>query len=595
MGPPLGAPPALASGEPAQLIIDLFVILASAAAVAALFRRANLQAITGFVIAGALVGPNALGLVRQAQSVDQVSSLATILLMFGIGLQLDVQHVRRGALATGAIGVVSTAAVVLILWPGALLFGLATPQALAVALAMAMSSTAVLLRFMLDRREMNQQHGRLTLGVSVIQDLSSVGILALMPILAAWSGVPAVRTGGSLGLGQVGDALVALAALALFIAGGRIALPALLRFVARIGEGRLARPSHAGGGASELILVTSAAVAVGAALASAAMGLSPELGAFVAGFLLASCAYRHQLVGQFAPLRDLLLAVFFTAVGLRIDPSALLRDWWVIAVAVVAIIAAKSAVIGLSAWALGAAPRVAGVSGVYLATAGEFSFVVLAAAAGAGVIGAQGYGNAIAVAILTLIIVPLLMAPSHRWAARALGSALAPWTREQATAGPAERADPVAGRRVIVAGFGPVGRHLADRFRQMGMHVRVVDLNPRTVDRQSALGRDVVFGDATNRDVLMSAGIEHADALILTIPDEDAMVRACAVARSLNPDAFIAARATYLSRALEARQAGADEVTVEEVATAEVMARQVVDALQRHAAEKRPARAQDDA
>ncbi len=585
----------LAQAPAPGFFIDLFVILASAAAVAALFRRANLQAITGFVIAGALVGPNTLGLVRQPQSVDQISSLATILLMFGIGLQLDVQHVRRGALATGAIGVVSTIAVVLILWPGAVLFGLTAPQALAVALAMAMSSTAVLLRFMLDRREMNQQHGRLTLGISVIQDVSSVGILALMPILAVWSGVPAVASSGSPGLGQVGDALVALAALALFIFGGRIVLPALLRIVARIGEGRSIRPSHAGGGASELILVTAAAVAVGAALASAAMGLSPELGAFVAGFLLASSTYRHQLVGQFAPLRDLLLAVFFTAVGLRIDPEALLREWWVIAAGVIAVIAAKTAIIGLTAWALGASPRVAGVSGVYLATAGEFSFVVLAAAAGAGVISAQGYSNAIAVAILTLIIVPLLMAPSHRWAETLLGSKLAPWVREHDFSDAADRSDTVSGRRVIIAGYGPVGRHLADRFRELGMQVRVIDLNPRTVDRQSALGRDVVFGDVTNRDVLLSAGIEHADALILTIPDEDAMVRACALARALNPDAFIAARATYLSRALEARRAGADEVTVEEIATAEVMARQVVEALQRHAAGRRPRGSDGDA
>jgi CPA2 family monovalent cation:H+ antiporter-2 len=578
--------PTLAQAPAPGFFIDLLVILAAAAAVAALFRRANLQTVTGFVVAGAIVGPNALGLVRQPQSVDQISSLATILLMFGIGLQLDVQHVRRGALSTLAIGVVSTIAVVLVIWPGGMLFGLSPPQALAVALAMAMSSTAVLLRVMLDRREVNQQHGRLTLGVSVVQDLSSVGILALMPILAVWSGVAMPQPAGGLGFGAVADALIALAALALFIAGGRLVLPGLMRAVAQVGQVSPARPAHAGGGASELILVTSAALAVGAALASAAMGLSPELGAFVAGFLLASCAYRHQLVGQFAPLRDLLLAVFFTAVGLKIDPAALLREWWVIATAVVAVIVVKTVVIGFFAWALGATPRVAGISGVYLATAGEFSFVVLSAAAAAGVIAPQGLGNAIAVAILTLIIVPLLMAPAHRWADAFLGAGLAPWMRGRtppATAGPEE---PVAGRRVIIAGYGPVGRHLADRFRELGMLVRIVDLNPRTVDRQSALGRDVVFGDVTNRDVLISAGIEQADALILTIPDEDAMVRACAVARALNPRAFIAARATYLSRALEARRAGADEVTVEEVATAEVMARQVVDALQKHAADR---------
>lgn len=572
------------SAHQTALIVDLLVILASAAIVAALFRRLNLQAISGFVVAGALVGPDALGLVRQPQSVDQISSLATILLMFGIGLQLDVRHLRRDALASLAIGLTSTLAVVLLLWPGAVLLGLPTPQALAVALAMAMSSTAVLLRVLLDRREINQPHGRVTLGITVVQDLASVGILALMPILGAWSGAAEARSAHGLGLGAVGDALVALAALALLIAAGRLVLPRLLHAVARLGQAAAAPGASAAGGASELILVTSAALAVGAALASAALGLSPELGAFVAGFLLASSVYRHQLVGQFAPLRDLLLAVFFTAVGLKIDPDALLREWWLIAIGVLAVIAVKTSVIALTAWAFGVTPRVAAVSGVYLATAGEFSIVVLTAAAGAGVLAAPGLGNAVAVAILTLIIVPLLMSPAHGWSRTLLGTALAPWHRTHPDQ--PDKREPVAGRRVIIAGFGPVGRHLADQLRDLGMLVRIIDLNPRTVDRQSALGRDAVLGDVTSRDVLLSAGIEHADALILTIPDQAAMVRACALARSLNPRAFIAARATYLGPALEARRAGADDVTVEEIATAQAMARQVVDALRRHAADR---------
>lgn len=588
----------LASGAAPRLILDLLVILAAAAVVAALFRRAKLQTITGFVVAGAIVGPNAWGLVRQPESVDQISALATMLLMFGIGLQLDMQHMRRGMVSITTIGVVSTLAVALVLWGGAVVLGLPAPAGLAVALAFSISSTAVLIRALLERREFNQQHGRITLGVSLVQDLASVAILSLMPALAHWAGARAHAAGPAPaphGMDGVADAFIGLGAVALFIVAGRLALPRLVHAVARLGGDSGSRGGGSGSGAaSELVLVLSAAIAVGAAIASGALGLSPELGAFVAGFLLGSTPYRHQLVGQFAPLRDLLMAVFFTAVGLKVNPAGILDHWPVLAAAMVGVIAVKAAIIGATAWSLGASPRVAAVSGVYLANAGEFSFVVLAAAVAQGVLGPQGEGNAIAVVILTLIINPAMLGPSHRWADRLLGARAAPWIKGR---GLARHADPepaehrVEGKRVIIAGFGPVGRHMADRFKRMGTLVTIIDLNPRTVNRQNTLGRDVIFGDVTSREVLESAGLTAADALILTIPDEDATIRACATARSMNPRLFIAARASYLSRGLAARQAGADHVTVEELATAEVMERQVVEALALHDEARPPAAA----
>jgi Kef-type K+ transport system membrane component KefB len=577
---------ALASAQAPRLIVDLLVILAAAALVAAVFRRARFQTITGFVVAGAIVGPNAWGLVKQPENVDQISALATMLLMFGIGLQLDLQHIRRGMVSIIAIGVASTLASVLALWPGGVLLGLDPPQALAAALAFSISSTAVLIRVLLERREVNQQHGRITLGVSLIQDLLSVAVLSLMPALAYRGGTAAgagPHAAGSHGISGVQDAFMGLGAVTLFIFAGRLLLPRLMNAVATLGGDPGTRGGGASGGASELILVFSAAIAVGAAIASAALGLSPELGAFIAGFLLGSTPFRHQLVGQYAPLRDLLMAVFFTSVGLKVDPSGFLAGWFVIAAAVVGVIVVKGALVGACAWALGASPRVAALSGVYLANAGEFSFVILAAAAAQGILGPQGEGNAIAVVILTLIISPALLGPSHAWADRWLGSRLAPWIKGRGLARHADQPEPaetrVAGKRVIIAGFGPVGRHIADRFTRMGTLVTVIDLNPRTIDRQTNLGRDVVFGDVTSREVLESAGLANADALILTIPDEDAMIRACATARAVNPGLFIAARAGYLSRGLAARQAGADHVTVEELATAEVMERQVVEAL----------------
>lgn len=459
-------------------------------------------------------------------------------------------------------------------------------------MALGISSTAVAIRLLLDRRELNQQHGRLVVGISIVQDLICVAILSLMPLLALWahgSGGAPVAPGQEAhsGTSNILRAFAGLAGTAILIFGGRVVLPRVMHAVAVLG-GAGAR-SHQSGGSSELVLVTSTAIAVGAAIMTGLLGLSPELGAFVAGFLLGGTPYRHQLLGQFAPLRDLLMAVFFTSVGLKVDPGASLAHGWQIAFAVAGLIATKFIVIGATGWILGASPRVATLSAAYVAHSGEFSFIILAAAAAAGVILPTGHGNAIAVIVFTLIVSPSFVGPAHRLARRVAHLRQAPWIR-----GPGLRETPpggdedVAGTRIIVAGFGPVGRHMVDRFRSMGMRVAVIDLNPRTIEKQTSLGRDVVYGDATNPDVLESAGIESADAFIVTIPDEDAMIRACAVARSLRPNMFIASRANYLSRALLARQAGADEVTVEEIATAEVMERQVIEALQRRAAEKKP-------
>lgn len=613
----LALSPADGADDTGGFAVDLLVLLATSGLVAILGRRLRLATVAGYLIAGTLIGPHALGLVQQTERTEAIAHLATILLMFTIGLHLDLSGLRGGLMPTLGVGVISTILVALVGWPVAMAFGGSAPGALAIAMALSMSSTAVVLRVLEQRRELHGLRGRLVFGVLLVQDMLALAFMATLPLLAAWaagtqSGAMRAPDGTGLPLHQEHLLLAAKAigGIITMIALGRLVFPRLLGEAAR-------------GASSEVLLVVSAALALGAAVFTGWLGFSPELGAFLAGFLLAGTPFRYQLAGQLAPLRDLFLAVFFTAVGLQLRLGDVAADWWLIMLGVGATLIVKSVVIGGAAWAGGATGAVAVYSGVALAQGGEFSLVILGQAVleGRRIIDNTAFAHAVAVVVVSLMITPALL-ETARWLAERAGRIRpAPWIRASALRGdgpdakhPAEpllhaEADgsespdeaglhPTAARagasaptpgtglggRAIVAGFGPVGRAVADVLERRAISLTIIELNPRTVRRQSGLGRRMVYGDASNPEVLESAGLAEADAVILTMPDEEATLQACRVIRGLRPDIFIAARANVLSKALQAMQLGADHVVVEELAAAEAMAAQVLQKIQQRAA-----------
>lgn len=541
-----------------RLALDVLAILAAAALAVLGLRRFPAATIPGYLLAGALIGPHALGLVGYGEQSQSAWQFATVLLLFTIGLQLDPAGVRGGVVPTLAVGFAGTLAFVLTGWPVAWLLGIPAPGALAVVMALAMSSTAVVLRLLEQRRELHRLHGRICFGASLAQDLMVLGVMPLIPLLAIWAGGTA-----RLMLPDVGTVLLRIGAIAGIVVLGRLVFPRMLTAAAW---------------SPEVLLVVSAAVALGAAVATASLGFSPELGAFLAGFLLAGTPFRYQLAGQLVPLRDLFLAVFFTALGLELDPVVVLEGWGVVLIGTLALLGIKGGVLALMAWAAGVSAPVALTVGAALFQAGEFSLVLLAQARHQGAVYPDHAALATAVVVLSLVLTPAVM-----WWGRRLANALrtvppAPWARrhvDDLASGPDDappREEPRPVTRAIVAGFGPVGRAVADALERQDVHVTVIELNPRTVSRQQALGRAIVYGDASNRGVLERAGLAQADAVILTMPDEDAVMRACRLIRLARPDIFIAARVNTLARALEARQLGADHALAEELAMAQVMA-----------------------
>lgn len=544
----------------AELLTDLLVVLGCAAAVAIALQRLRMAAIPAYLIAGAIIGPHALGFVHSPEALETIAHLAIILLMFGIGLELHLDSMRGGLGRMALIGAAACLVTTLAGWPVAMAFGFGAPAALAAAMGLSLSSTAVVLRIVASRRETHHPWARLSLAVLVIQDMAVIAMLAALGPLAQWAGAdvagaehipPYVTLLKALGRGG---------AIILFAVGGAWLLPRLLRQAARTAT-------------SEVMMILSVALAMGAAAVTSRLGFSMELGAFLAGLMLAGTHFRHQISGQIGPLRDLFLAVFFTVLGMELDPAVLAGMWWALTLGVSAMAALKILTIGATAWSAGVWAPVALTSAFALAQAGEFSIVLFSAAAGRGLFDERQTMGLIAAVVISLIFTPMLMDLGRRLAPRA--EALGTWRwalraiDRQPPPGP-EGEDPPP--HAIIAGYGPGGRRIARELTARGMAFCVIELNAATVREESALGTWIVYGDASNAAVLESAGIHRAGAVILTFPDATAIQRACTAIRALSVSTFIVARVATIRHARAAEGLGADRIVTDEMATAELMA-----------------------
>ena len=575
--------PSLAmGGHDGGALTDLLVILAVAAGVAMLLQRIRLAVIPGYLITGALVGPFALGLVTSPDRLEQIARPAIVLLMFGIGLQLHLSALRHRLWRMVLAGVGSCAASLLVSLPLAMGLGLRLPEAIALGMALSLSSTAVVLRVLGQRRELDDSRGRLCLAILVVQDILVLAMLALMPTLAQWVGSFGATTPGVVGPAPVVDAgsssLLPESFAAQLDGWQAIFLDQSLRFAAivllivmfRVIQPRMLRESLRGR-SLEVLTITSLAGALGLAAAVQALGFSLEMGAFLAGFLLAGTPFRHHLSSQIRPLRDLLIAIFFTTVGMKLNPELLLANAGVILAGTVVLLLAKTVAIGGTCWLLGANLELSALVGLSLAQAGEFSLVFLGLAETQGVLSTSVVANAIAVVVLSLVLTPMLLQYGPQWLRPLHGIPCPPWY-ECSSLGDEVQPDCASDRRrVVVAGFGLVGRCIVENLEAEGFHCTVVELNHETVRREALPERPFLFGDIASEEILEHVDLATLDALILTIPDVEAVRRAVAAARRRSMTIKILARSTLVHRSPNLLSAGADDVTVDEMACADAM------------------------
>lgn len=524
--------------EELRIVGDLVVILAVALAVVFALSRVRVPPIVGFIVAGVLLGPRTSGIVHDAHDVQVLAEIGVVLLLFEIGLELSLSKLQRmwrpvvmgGALQVGlTIGVATAVAMALDLPAGKAVF---------VGCVIAVSSTAIVLRALVDRREMEAPHGRIVLGILIFQDLSVVPMLLAVPLLAA-------------GAGSVREPLLALlkaaGVLAAVVVAARLLVPRLLAAVAATRQ-------------RGLFVMAVIVVCLGTAWAVSLAGISLALGAFLAGMVVAGGEYRHQALSDLIPFREVLTSVFFVSVGMLVDPVWIVQNAGPLVLLMGAILVGKFLLVFLVGLLMRIPVKVAALAAAALAQVGEFSFVLLAGAEGTELVGGGLVPMLSTAAVLTMLITPVLLAVSPQLAAGVgkLGG-LARWFPARSVADLGTEDGPPEDH-VIIAGYGPAGRELVCRLRDLGRRFVVVDLNPVTVRALSDAGEPAFYGDVTRREVLETLGVERARQMIVVISDEQAAERAVSVARSLAPRLPIVVRARWDADVEAFEKAGATEV-----------------------------------
>ena len=496
----------------APMLLTLLVLLAAAVVLVSISRRLGFGSILGYLVAGALIGPSGLRLVTDVGSISEISELGVLMLLFIIGLELRLPRIwsmRRSVFGLGAAQVAVTGALLTALaimagapWPGGAILGL----------GLTLSSTAIVLPLLAERKLLALTSGRDAFAVLLFQDMASVPMIALVPLLAGH------QSKGPLWLG----ALEAFGAIAVILLGGRFLLRPLFSAI---------------GGAKTRELFTGAAllVVVGAAALTGAAGLPLSLGAFAAGVILSESEYRHELQADVEPFEGLLLGFFFMSVGMSANLALAVREPGVILLGVIILMVLKTGIaFGLGRLRGQAAPTAARFS-LAISQGSEFGFVLFGAALAVGALDKAEADRANLIVALSMLASPVLFALSERLLIpRLIKNAPPP-------GGPAvEDATPAP---VVICGFGRFGQVVGRVLKSRGIAFNALDAEPDNIETVRRYGHLAYFGDATRLDLLRAVGADQAKVIVLALPDPEQIVRIAELARTYFPQAKVFARA----------------------------------------------------
>jgi CPA2 family monovalent cation:H+ antiporter-2 len=524
----------------APLLVNIAVALAYALVGGLLARRLGLPTIVGYLLAGVALGPFTPGFRGDPEAIHQLAEFGVILLMFGIGLHFSFRDLWQvhdiaipGALLQMAL--LSTIGYGLgTLWGfsagGAWLFGL----------AISVASTVVVMRGLMDHGWLDTIHGKVAVGWLVFEDLATVVVLVLLPVLAA----PATDSAWLTAAWAIGKAL---AFVALMIIIGERVVPTLL--------GRIVHTRS-----RELFVLVALTVAVGTALASAAFfNVSLALGAFVAGVVVAESPFSHQIGADLLPFREAFAVIFFVSVGMLVDPSQVIAQWDKVVIVSALIVVGKTIVSAIVGWIFPYPARTALIVAAGRGQIGEFSFILGQAGLGLGLIDNAQYSLILSGAIVSIIVNPFvvnLVTPAERMLKR--------WPRlwrrlDHQKSDALPRPETMTGH-VVIVGCGRVGRHIAEALGRLDIPRLVVEADPVRLEKLHELGVPVLFGDAGSSEILHHADLEKARALIITLPDDATTLSVVATARKRAPALPVIARASTWDGARRMKAAGASEV-----------------------------------
>lgn len=518
----------------AEHLSRIVLLLAAAVCIVALFRRLHLSPVLGYLASGIAIGPHGLALIEEVESTRSIAEFGVVFLLFVIGLELSFERLKRMRGRKLWFGVGQVAATSTLIAGAAHYLGLSAGAAIIIGGGLALSSTAIVLELMSESSEKITQTGRLALATLIIQDLAVIPLLVLVPLLAVE---------GSL-MQALGEASAkALLGLVVIVVLGRMLLRPLFRYIAT--------HSH-----HELFTATTLLVVFGLAYISALAGVSPALGAFMGGLLIAETEFRPQVEADILPFKGLLLGLFFITVGMSVDLHYVLAHAGEVFLLLAGLLAVKALVMLAVAAALRFPPDTAIHSSLLLAQGGEFAFVLFGLAAERAIITPELQQLLVSSIVLSMVATPLLHVLGKH-----IGKRVA--SRNPAARPPLLRETLELRDHVIIMGFGRVGRVVAQLLEAERIPYAVLDMDATVVGDMREQNKLVYYGDGGRAIVLKAVGLMRAQAVILTHADMRASLQTIGAVRQLHRSLPIIARAKNIRQVLELEQAGANLAVAE--------------------------------
>ncbi len=533
------------------LLTNLFLLLLTAYVAGIVAQAFRQSAIVGYLLAGSIVG----SLLFSDDLVSLVAELGVALLLFSIGLEFSFRHLKsmgRDLFSGGALQVLLT----LIVFTALMRLFIPTGSAVVVGCAFAASSTAIVLRVLLDNAHMDSNRGRMSLGILLVQDLAVVPLVLLVSLMGEASSLVSLAL-------RIGKVIAAAGGLVMiFYLLFYKMIPWLLRrkglFVNR-----------------ELMILLAILSAMGAIVSAHALGLSPALGAFLAGMLLAESPFATQIRSDIDAIRTLFVVLFFTSIGMLLDLGWLIHHLHLVLPALLVVFVLKVAIIFLLFKMLRIDNQVALSTGITLGQVGEFAFVLAAAGQNGGIVGPDLFAWLVSVTMLSMFLAPYMAGYADPLAEKVI----ALFTPSHTDNSTVRRKAPAPCKKALIIGFGPAGMKVATMLRSLGLAFEIIDLNPAAIQSAAKEGAVIYLGDATKHDILEHAGIGEAAVVVVTVPDSLAAAATIRMIRSLNPQVTIVARGRYHRHNEMLMEAGASLVVDEEQLVGEGLAEATTDHL----------------
>ena len=537
----------LVAMEGIPLLKDIIILMGVSIPVIIFFHRLGMPIILGFITTGIIIGPSGFGLITEVGTVELLAQVGVVLLLFTIGLELSfakLKNVGREAIIGGGLQIIFTTAIVIVI---ARIFNQPLPQTMLFGFIIAQSSTAIILKILSDRGEIDSSHGRLCMGIVIVQDIAVVPMVILLQHMGKLEGIT--------GFAIIKTLFTAGLAVSIILVSAYFLVPRILYQVVRLRN-------------REVFIITALFLCLGIAWLTSKAGLSLAIGAFIAGLVISESEYSHQIVAEVLPFRDVFSSLFFISIGMLLEFNYFLTHLPYIFPMACAIILLKILIIVAIGQMLRYPLRLAVIVGIGLSNIGEFSFVLMKIGGEYGLLNNDMYQTFIAASILTMLAVPFLFEKSQKIAlkfAHIFGA------KDIHAIEPAPKG---LANHVIIAGYGLNGRNTANVLKATGIEYIILDMNADRISKAKKEKHKALFGDISHPEILKKAGVKRARIIVFAISDPVATRMALKAVKDINPSVYAIARTRYTGEVEALYKLGANQVISEEFETSvEIFAR----------------------